>query len=151
MPVSDLTTLFQGRKAGIDCPMCPDTVTNDVVAELPSGKVHLQNDADYRGYCILIFRRHVIEIHELTPQERHDWIEDIARVGRAVTAVCGPDKLNVSMLGNLCPHLHCHMMPRYVGDPEWVGPPAFRSSDQRTPLSEPEIERLADALKTALR
>jgi diadenosine tetraphosphate (Ap4A) HIT family hydrolase len=150
MSAPDLTSLFLSRKAGIDCPMCPDTGAADVVAELPSGSVHLQNDADYRGYCILIFRRHAIEIHELTPQERHDWIEDIARIGRAITEVCGPAKLNVSMLGNLCPHLHCHVMPRTVGDPEWVGPPAFRSPDQRTALPSGEFASLFQALKTAL-
>ena len=130
--------------------MCPDPSDDSVVAVLSSGQVHLQNDADYRGYCILIFRRHVVEIHELSPQERHDWIEDIARVGKAVTEVCAPAKLNVSMLGNLCPHLHCHIMPRYVGDPEWVGPPAFRSADQRTTLPAADFALLYQALKTAL-
>lgn len=151
MSDTDLTALFHRRKAGIDCPMCPDAVDDDVVAELSSGKVHLQNDADYKGYCILVFRRHAVEIHELTAQERHDWIEDIARIGSAITQVCAPAKLNVSMLGNLCPHLHCHVMPRTIGDPEWVGPPAFRSTDQRTPLSPEEFDALARALKTALK
>ena len=146
----DLTALFQNRKAGIDCPMCPDSADTDVVAELASGKVHLQNDADYRGYCILIFRRHAIEIYELTPQERHDWVEDIARIGKALHEVCAPAKLNVSMLGNLCPHLHCHLMPRTVGDPEWVGPPAFRSTEQRTPLPSEEFAHLLKALQSAL-
>ena len=151
MSDTDLTDLFLRRKSGIDCPMCPDEATGDVVAELPSGKVHLQNDADYRGYCILVFRRHAIEIHELTPQERHDWIEDIARIGRAVTEVCTPPKLNIAMLGNLCPHLHCHVMPRYVGDPEWVGPPAFRTVERRAHLPASEYDMLHEALETALR
>ena len=150
MSDTDLTLLFQRRKQGIACPMCPDDAATDVVAELRSGKVHLQNDADYRGYCILVCRRHVVEIHELTAQERLDWIEDIARIGRAITALCAPDKLNLSMLGNLCPHLHCHVMPRYVGDPEWVGPPAFRAAEQRTSLSAEAFASLRNALQTAL-
>jgi diadenosine tetraphosphate (Ap4A) HIT family hydrolase len=150
MPEPDLTVLFERRKAGIDCPMCPDPSDDGVVAMLSSGQVHLQNDADYRGYCILVFRRHAVELHELTPQERHEWIEDIARVGNAITQVCAPAKLNVSMLGNLCPHLHCHVMPRYVGDPEWVGPPVFRTIDKRSPLSSEALASLTQALKTAL-
>jgi ATP adenylyltransferase len=150
MSDSDLTLVFQRRKAGIECPMCPDTGEDDVVAELPSGRVHLQNDADYKGYCILVFRRHAVEILELTPQERLDWIEDLARIGRAITSICAPDKLNLSMFGNLCPHLHCHVMPRYVGDPEWVGAPAFRTAEQRTLLSPTEFASLRHALKTAL-
>jgi len=150
MSDSDLTALFLRRKAGTDCPMCPDANDHDVVAVLRSGKVHLQNDADYRGYCILVCRRHAIELHELTPEERRDWIEDIARVGAAITQVCAPAKLNVSMLGNLCPHLHCHLMPRTVGDPEWAGPPAWRSAEQRTILPPQEFDALFQALKTIL-
>ena len=150
MSETDLTALFHRRKAGIDCPMCPDATDSDVIAELPSGKVHLQNDGDYRGYCVLIFRRHAVELHELTTQERQDWIEDIARIGRAITEICTPAKLNVSMLGNLCPHLHCHIMPRTVGDREWVGPPAYRSADQRTPLAPEEFASLYQRLKTTL-
>ncbi len=130
--------------------MCPDGEESDVVAVLPSGKVHLQNDADYRGYCILIFHRHAVELYELTDEERNQWIEDLARIGQAITAVCQPAKLNLSMLGNLCPHLHCHLMPRTVGDPEWVGPPAFRSAEQRTPMPAQEYESLRNALKSAL-
>ena len=126
---------FEQRKAGVNCPMCPDTQRDNVVAELPSGFVHLQNDADYRGYCILIFRRHAVELYDLTIEEQRQWVEDIARIGQAIETVCSPGKLNVSMLGNMVPHLHCHLMPRYPADPEWGGPPAFRSPEERNLLS----------------
>jgi diadenosine tetraphosphate (Ap4A) HIT family hydrolase len=141
---------FEQRKAGVNCPMCPDSQRDNVVAELPSGFVHLQNDADYRGYCILIFRRHAVELFDLTPEERHQWADDIARVGQAVETVCAPDKLNVSMLGNMVPHLHCHLMPRYPTDPEWGGPPAFRSQDERHILPPQEYESLRESLRDAL-
>jgi diadenosine tetraphosphate (Ap4A) HIT family hydrolase len=130
--------------------MCPDSHDSDVVAELSSGRVHLQDDADYRGYCILIFRRHVVELHELTLAERAQWIEDIARIGRAVSELCQPAKLNVAMLGNLVPHLHCHIMPRYPDDPEWGHPPAFRSPSDRRALSPDAYARLREALRRAL-
>lgn len=142
-PVNDT---FKRRKAGQDCPMCPDESGRDVVATLPSGRVHLQNDADYAGYCILVFRRHAVEVHDLTAEERRQWIEDIAVVGRAITEVCGPAKLNVSMLGNMVPHLHCHIIPRYREDPEWGHPPVFRTPDERRPLSGEKYPVLRQAL-----
>src|ERR1051325_3985828 len=107
----DVNAKFEMRKSGKECPMSPDSDEADVVAELLSGRVHLQNDADYRGYCILIFHRHAVELHDLTEQERAQWVEDISRIGRALTDLCGPAKLNLSMLGNMVPHLHCHIMP----------------------------------------
>jgi diadenosine tetraphosphate (Ap4A) HIT family hydrolase len=141
---------FERRKSGVECPMCPDTGDADLVAELPSGRVHLQNDADYRGYCILIFRRHAVEIHDLTKAERGQWIEDLSNMGRAISEVCAPAKLNVTMLGNMAPHLHCHIMPRYPEDPDWGRPPAYRRPSERRPLSTEEYESLRSALRAAL-
>lgn len=131
--------------------MCPDSAGADVVAELESGLVHLQNDADYRGYCILIFRRHAVEIHEMSEEERRHWIEDISRICAAVTAVCGPAKLNVTMLGNMVPHLHCHIMPRYPEDPDWGHPPAYRRPADRRQLDTSGYEALKAALTEALK
>jgi len=125
---------FERRKSGSECPMCHDlakinnhseAAPDDVVAELPSGRVYLKNDAVYRGYCILIFHRHAVELADLTLEERRLWIEDIARIGEAITICCQPAKLNLSMLGNMVPHLHCHIMPRYPDDPAWGTPPTF--------------------------
>jgi len=155
-PVEELDR-FRRYKSGTDCPMClsiaPGSAENlnaNIVVTLSSGNVHLQDDADYRGYCILILHRHAVEIHELSADERTQWIEDMARIGSAITAVCQPVKLNYSMLGNMVPHLHCHIMPRYFSDPEWGGPPAFRASAVRQKLASDEFERMKLALAEEL-
>ncbi|MDW8207393.1 MAG: HIT family protein [Chloroherpetonaceae bacterium] len=145
----DLET-FERRKAGLECPMCPDTTGEDVIAALPSGHVHLQPHRDYRGYCILVCRRHVVELLELTQMERQQWIEDIARIGQAITAVCRPAKLNVAMLGNRVPHLHCHVIPRYPEDPAWGNPPDFRAPQEDARLSEAEFRELRAQLRAQL-
>ena len=66
--------------SGDDCPVCAgqDGGGPGVVAELASGRVVLQDDAAFRGYCILYHRRHVTELHELTPAEQAE-IPGIAR------------------------------------------------------------------------
>jgi diadenosine tetraphosphate (Ap4A) HIT family hydrolase len=131
--------------------MCPDSGEADVVTDLPSGRVHLQDDAEYRGYCILVFRRHAVELHDLTEEERLHWIEDVSAIGRAVSACCGPAKLNVTMLGNMVPHLHCHIMPRYPDDPDWGRPPVYRRPADRRPLPAGEYQALKESLAEALR
>ena len=130
--------------------MCPDNDGEDVVAVLPSGRVHLKNDAAYRGYCVLVFHRHAVELHDLTMEERAQWVEDLTRIGKAIEAVCQPAKLNLSMLGNLVPHLHCHLMPRYSSDPEWGQPPTF-TPHAHAPLTAEDYQHLLDALSHALR
>jgi diadenosine tetraphosphate (Ap4A) HIT family hydrolase len=147
----DVNAKFEMRKAGTGCPMCPDDEDADVVAILPSGRAHLQNDADYRGYCILIFYRHAVELHDLTEEERGQWVEDISRVGRAISDLCGPAKLNVSMLGNMVPHLHCHIIPRYPEDPDWGHPPAYRRPSERRQLPMEEYVLLQSKLIKTVR
>jgi diadenosine tetraphosphate (Ap4A) HIT family hydrolase len=147
----DINQKFASRKEGIDCPMCPDSSDEDVILELPSGKVHLQNDADYRGYCILIFRRHAVELHDLNDDERRQWIDDISHIGKAVTDLCHPAKLNISMLGNMVPHLHCHIMPRYLSDDDWGHPPHYRRPSERRPLAPEEYENLRLSLQKSLK
>lgn len=145
--MSEANDLFYRRRSGQDCPMCADSKEDDVVVHLNSGKVHLQNDADYPGYVILIFNRHAVELFELTEAERQHWVEDIARVGKAIWETCNPDKLNVSMLGNMSPHLHCHIIPRYPQDPEWGKPPAYSGKPNPNLFSAAEFDDLKNRLK----
>ncbi len=32
-----------------------------------------------------------------------------------------PDKINIAALGNMVPHLHIHIIPRFINDPWWPG------------------------------
>jgi diadenosine tetraphosphate (Ap4A) HIT family hydrolase len=38
-------------------------------------------------------------------------------VAQALERLFDPVKMNFAMLGNLVPHLHAHIQPRYYGDP----------------------------------
>lgn len=118
-----------------------------MVAELPSGRIHLQNDADSPGYCILVFKRHAVELFDLSETERAQFMEDIARVGSVVEEVCRPNKINVAMLGNACPHLHCHIKPRTFDDPQWGRAPIF--TPPSSPLPPDEYARLQERFRAA--
>jgi diadenosine tetraphosphate (Ap4A) HIT family hydrolase len=74
-------------------------------------------------------------------------------VERALRAVMQPHKINVASLGNLTPHLHWHVIPRYEDDPHFPRPvwaERLRAADserssargQRLPALEREIVRL---------
>ena len=145
---------FARRKAGLDCPMCQEQAkksnADTLIAELPSGRVYLKNDAAYRGYCILKFHRHAVELMELNAEERRNWVEDLARIEEAITVCCHPAKLNLAMLGNLVPHLHCHLMPRYPEDPEWGLSPTF-ATDVHPELALDDYAQLRDALSRVLK
>src|SRR5262249_25392400 len=69
------------------------------------------------GYCVLICKKHVREPYELPPDECAQFFADMMRVGRALETIYHPIKMNFQLLGNAVPHTHCHIIPRYYGDP----------------------------------
>jgi len=107
---------------GEDCPICRSIATDTAVAELEVSRLMMGVDAPMRGYAWLPFRRHVIELHDLTDAEGTAFMRDIRRVSRAIASATGAVKLNYEIHGNTVPHLHVHIFPRYVGDPFEGGP-----------------------------
>ena len=74
-------------------------------------------NAPLRGYACLVFRRHAVELHDLTEGEGAAFMRDIQRCSGAVKRVTGAAKLNYEVHGNTIEHLHMHFYPRYPGDP----------------------------------
>jgi diadenosine tetraphosphate (Ap4A) HIT family hydrolase len=90
--------------------------------------------------------RHASRPDQLTAEEWTAFCADLFTAQRAVVTVTRPDHINVESLGNVVPHLHWHIIPRYVGDPRW-GMPIWT-----TPLSAmPEAHLEADDREALLR
>lgn len=107
---------------GEECPICRSVAAEAAVAELEVSRLMMSENARVRGYAWLPFRRHVVELHELTEPEGAAFMRDIRRASRAIGAATGAVKLNYEIHGNTVPHLHLHIFPRYVGDPFEGGP-----------------------------
>lgn len=132
------------------CPLCKDPSHGcEMVLDGGVTRAYLQPSATFRGYCVLVLKRHAVELDDLTPEERTALIEDIARVGHAIRAICSPAKLNYEILGNIVPHVHTHIIPRYHGDPGW-GWPAWDMLPDKAKLTPEEYARLAEDLRSAI-
>ena len=108
---------------GENCPLCDEVKAKNVaneygfyVADLRISLLRLCRNQYVKGYCVLIFNKHVREPYELTKEERLTFFEDMMLAGQALEKVFGADKMNFQILGNAVPHLHCHIEPRYLGD-----------------------------------
>lgn len=103
--------------SGTECPICRSVAEEPALAELEVSRLMMSLDAPMRGYAWLPFRRHVIELHDLTEAEGAAFMRDVRRVSRAIAVATGAVKLNYEIHGNTVPHLHLHLFPRYPGDP----------------------------------
>lgn len=101
------------------------------------------------GYGLLVLDHHAIELHDLDATRRAAFIEDIADAARALASVVQPIKMNLEMLGNVIPHLHCHLKPRYASD---LPAHARISQDERhRPAATEELGQMAEKLRSHLR
>ena len=69
-----------------------------------------------RGYSCLVLKRHAVELHDLSDAEGAALMRDVQRVSAAVQQITGAVKMNYEIYGNVVPHVHVHLVPRYPGD-----------------------------------
>ena len=98
------------------CPVCMRGRPQDFIAELDASFLLAGEDAPMKGYCVLLLKRHAVELYELAPEEANAFMRDMRRASKAVHDVTAAVKLNYEIHGNTIPHLHLHIFPRYVGD-----------------------------------
>lgn len=106
--------------------------------------------AAFPGFCRVIWKAHVAEMSDLTADERHHLLDVVHAVERAVRSAVQPDKINLASLGNVVPHLHWHVIPRWRNDSHFPAPiwaPATRPVPARR---QPDSRALAVALSQTL-
>jgi diadenosine tetraphosphate (Ap4A) HIT family hydrolase len=90
-------------------------------------RVTLVDEPDYPGYVRVIWNDHVREMSELADDERQRLMDTVFAVEVAQREVLAPTKMNLASLGNMTPHLHWHVVPRFADDlhfprPVWSAP-----------------------------
>lgn len=146
---------WNALKRGEGCPLCEKLAADSGLDEyghtigwLPVSLLRLASNQYVRGYCVLIYQRHVVEPYELEVAERNAFFDDVMRAGKALETVFGPTKLNFEILGNAVPHLHCHLKPRYYGDPAPAHP--IDPEQETVRLTPQESQARVEAIRQAL-
>lgn len=85
-------------------------------------RVVLVDEAAYPGFCRAIWNAHVEEMTDLTEDERSHFVRVVFEVEAGLRELLRPDKINLASLGNLVPHLHWHVIPRFRDDPHFPNP-----------------------------
>jgi diadenosine tetraphosphate (Ap4A) HIT family hydrolase len=138
---------------GEGCPLC-ETLSSGasdeepLISQLQISQLRLASNQYVPGYCVLVCTRHVAEPWELSSDEQRWFFEDLSRAGSAIQRAMSPVKINISLLGNAVPHLHAHIVPRYLDDSSPGGP--IDPWAKTMPLTQGEAESRAAAIKAAL-
>jgi diadenosine tetraphosphate (Ap4A) HIT family hydrolase len=111
-------------------------------------QIRLLDDRRFPWLLLVPVLPELREIHELSPADRAQLVEEVAAVSRVLVELVSPTKVNVGALGNLVPQLHVHVVARFEGDAAWPGP--VWGSGERVPYAEAERERFVATLRAAL-
>ena len=132
------------------CELC-SSVGGEFVWESSLCRVVCIADVDYPGFCRVILNRHEGEMTDLSEEERSQVMRVVFAVEAALRKLINPDKINLASLGNMTPHVHWHVIPRWRNDkcypnPIWAEPK--RTSDMTR--GRIELCRLREELVTLL-
>ena len=103
------------------CPLCA-TTGGKLVYKNQLFRVILAEDENYPGFVRLILNGHVQEMTDLSPAESLEVFTAVLKIEKLVREIYHPDKINLASLGNVVPHLHWHIIPRYFKDKHFPNP-----------------------------
>lgn len=80
------------------------------------------DDPYYPGFCRVIWNDHVREMTDLDPAARDALMRIVYAVETVVRQLFSPDKINLASFGNVVPHVHWHIIPRWEDDRHFPEP-----------------------------
>jgi diadenosine tetraphosphate (Ap4A) HIT family hydrolase len=127
------------------CPLCAGP-GGEILWQDDRLRVILADEPANPGFTRVIWTAHVAEMTDLPEGGRARLMDAVWAVEAAMREAFRPDKVNLASLGNVVPHLHWHVIPRWRDDahfpqPVWAAP---------VPGREAGVERLRLLVRQAL-
>lgn len=114
-------SLFKVDEPQANCPLCAET-GGDWVFDCGKFRVIEAQDPDYPGFLRLVWNEHVREFSDLNPEDRALCMDALVLLEQFALRTFKADKINVASLGNVVPHLHWHVIPRFSDDKHFPAP-----------------------------
>ncbi len=118
------------------CPLC----TRDPAREIwhdDQLRVIDANEPEFPGFTRVIWHAHIREMTDLSTDDRLHLMEIIWTVERVMRELLEPVKINLAQFGNMVPHLHWHIIPRWAVDsrfPDAIWAAAKKRTDEEVRL-----------------
>ncbi|NJM32621.1 MAG: HIT family protein [Limnobacter sp.] len=104
-----------------DCALCA-TPGGELVYQHTKFRVVWADEPLYPGFLRLIWQSHVPEFSQLSHEDRSLCMDAVVVLEQFALTHLKADKVNLATLGNVVPHLHWHVIPRFKGDAHFPAP-----------------------------
>jgi diadenosine tetraphosphate (Ap4A) HIT family hydrolase len=105
----------------LTCELC-EALGGELLWQDDFCRVVLVGDPHYPGFCRVILNRHIAEMTDLNENERQRLMKIVFAVEGAAREALHSEKINLASLGNMTPHLHWHVIPRFGDDRHFPNP-----------------------------
>jgi len=132
----------------MDCILC-EAKNEDIIFKNSFLRVILVDEIP--GYIRVITNQHIKEFSDLSDKEAINLTLTIKKIEKAMIKTLNPDKINIATLGNMVPHLHIHIIPRFKNDPWWPGATfCEKKREFNYPITQKDLENLKEEIKLSL-
>jgi diadenosine tetraphosphate (Ap4A) HIT family hydrolase len=106
-----------------ECPICSEISlwreghNPFVIAEFKRSIFVVGEHQFFKGYALLLLKEHFRDLHELTSMVQEELFRELMLATKALVSRYSPWKMNYASYGNVVPHIHWHLIPRYESDP----------------------------------
>jgi diadenosine tetraphosphate (Ap4A) HIT family hydrolase len=97
------------------CVLCEKVANSEsILIEEFKYSVLIVGDHQYfEGYCQLVLKEHIADLTDLANDIQSEFFKELMISAQAIRQAFSPARLNYSSLGNVVPHIHFHLFPRY--------------------------------------
>lgn len=106
-----------------ECPFCHVNSKIELILDSPSTYAIFDKFPVSKGHVLIIPKRHCADYFDLDLKEQADCWEMINHLKDIIQKRFNPDGFNIGInvnesAGQTIPHVHIHIIPRYLGDVE---------------------------------
>src|SRR5690242_13973010 len=106
------------QQSSTSCALCLQP-GGEVLWDDGIARVVLVGDPDHPGFCRVILNAHRKEMTDLPDADRTRVMGIVFVVEKLLRELLVPEKVNLASFGNVVPHLHWHVIPRFANDPHF--------------------------------
>lgn len=128
-----------------DCPLCKDHPDqSQVLFSNDLYKIVIVDDPNYVGYLRVITKAHIKELSDLSDQDNQAIYRVVLMCEKILRKLFNPEKVNLASFGNMTPHVHWHIIPRFREDLHFPNPiwGKITHSDYKIPDQHKQLQEL---------
>ena len=118
------------------------------ILKLNGGTLFVNHSQTYLGRVMYVCNKHLKDVSYLKRYEDDFWAKQFSNdrimISKTLKCTFGCNRIDEASLGNEVPHLHYHLIPRYMQEPNFLKAPW---PHKKKIISEDEQIKMAELLK----